>query len=327
MNFKSFGDLTEDIKKNIGTLSSQEFDLIVGIPRSGMIPAYIIGLYLNVEVTDINNFVNNGALSRGITRETKKGLEFAHQAKKVLLVDDSILTGGSFRRTMNLLSVDQKKKVSTLAVYADSISRNDLDFLLEYVPFPRVFEWNIFHRDLLGRACVSIDGVLCRNPAEEEKDDGDKYSNFLSTAKPHIIPTYKIHSLVTSRLEKYRPQTEEWLASQGVEYDHLIMQDLALKSEKSKHKAHALHKATYYSSSKNLELFIESDIKLSKKIVQLTGRPVFCVDNNVMVTPSLLKMAFTSPKISIELSKRRASELLPEAIKSVLRPIFRFIKS
>ncbi|MGE6328533.1 phosphoribosyltransferase, partial [Psychrobacter pacificensis] len=95
MKYKSFANLSQDIIQNLFKLHSENYDLVVGIPRSGMIPAYMIGLYLNINVTSLDAFIENRKLTSGITRKTKTNLVFAQDAKRVLLVDDSINTGKS----------------------------------------------------------------------------------------------------------------------------------------------------------------------------------------------------------------------------------------
>jgi hypothetical protein len=37
------------------------------------------------------------------------------------------------------------------------------------------------------------------------------------------VPNFEIDAVVTGRLEKYRPQTEQWLANNGVGYKELRM--------------------------------------------------------------------------------------------------------
>ena len=92
MNFKSFNNLAEDIKKNLYKIHLEDYDLVVGIPRSGMIPAYMIGLYLNLLVTDLEGFIKNQSLKKPSVRNLKKLINRPHDARKVLLIDDSIIS-------------------------------------------------------------------------------------------------------------------------------------------------------------------------------------------------------------------------------------------
>ncbi len=310
MKYKSFSDLSNDIRKNIYKLQDKQYGLVVGLPRSGMIPAYMIALYLNIDCTDLNSFVENRALKKGRSREHKNNLCFPHSAKEILIVDDSIYTGLSLANDLQLISDDLIKKITTLAIYSSLPSRNDVDLFLEYLPHPRVFEWNIFHHCVLSNACVDIDGVLCVDPTEEENDDGEKYINFILNAKPLFLPTTRLHSLVTSRLEKYRSETESWLLKNNISFDNLIMLNLPNKGERQRLNAYASHKAKYYKNSQT-EFFIESDVVQASDICKLSGKPVFCVNNNEMYNPNIINEIYKKPT-SIK-------KYIPKPIKNVLK--------
>src|SRR5687768_3323437 len=103
MNYRSFSDLRHLIVKSIPKLQFQNFDLIVGIPRSGMVPAYIIALYLNKKCCDIDSLINNATLRTGSTRRAKNLIMNSHEAKKILLVDDSIDSGVSLTNELQKL--------------------------------------------------------------------------------------------------------------------------------------------------------------------------------------------------------------------------------
>ena len=311
MNYKSFSDLSSDIRKNISEIQNKQFDLVVGLPRSGMVPAYIIALYLNIECTDLRSFIDNKPLKKGSTRNFTRSINSPHEAKKILIVDDSIMSGLSLANDLKLIPSGLIKNITTLAIYSSTSSRDDVDVFLKYLPSPRVFEWNIFHHNFLSKTCVDIDGVLCVDPSEEDNDDGDKYINFILNATALFLPTTRIHSLVTSRLEKYRPETEQWLSQHNIIYDNLIMLDLPSKEERQRLRAHGTHKAKYYKESES-KFFIESEANQALKISQLTGKAVFCVDNNTMYNPSLISIIRKNPK--------ELKNYIHIQIKNILRP-------
>lgn len=53
MNYRNIDDLNHCILQHLSILP-RDFDLIVGVPRSGMFPANLLALYLNLPVTDID---------------------------------------------------------------------------------------------------------------------------------------------------------------------------------------------------------------------------------------------------------------------------------
>lgn len=326
MNYVSLEDMVNDIRSSISELAKHDFDLIVGVPRSGMIPAYIIGLYLNLDVTDFNSFVHNIALQRGISRKSDKRLLYPQDAKKILLVDDSYATGVSLNKSLSSLPESLKHRVTTFAVYSTNSNCNNLDIYLKIIKYPRVFEWNILNHEIINYSCFDIDGVLCVDPTDEENDDGDKYRHFLLNAVPKLIPKYKIKYLVTNRLEKYRPETEEWLRNHNVIYEQLIMLDLENKEARQKAKVHSQHKAQFYKQS-GCRLFIESDKNQAYEIMVYSGLHVYCVDENKMYSPGYLRTIKKQPFLSVSAiilwGPRFIYKRLPNRLKVIIKKIMR----
>jgi len=312
ISFKTFHDLSMDIRNNLHKIQGDKYDLIVGLPRSGMIPAYMISLYLNINCTDLISFIHNIPLKKGRTRQTKDNLIYPQDANNILIIDDSILSGLSLKKDLELIPNDLKNKITTLAIYSSKKERNDVDIFFEYVPIPRIFEWNIFHHSIMSRACVDIDGVLCVDPSEDVNDDGERYINFILNAEPLFLPTGKIHSLVTSRLEKYREVTEKWLKKHNIKYDNLIMLDLPDKETRQKLKAYASHKAVYYKKS-NTEIFIESNAKQAMEICSLTGKPVYSIENNLMYDKNDL--------YKILKKEKKIRDFVPQNIKKIIKKL------
>ena len=82
MNYRNINDLNEIILKRLYILP-RDFDLIVGIPRSGMFPANLLALYLNRPVTDLDSFRNGHVYKAG-----ERGQFFdINQFKKILVVE------------------------------------------------------------------------------------------------------------------------------------------------------------------------------------------------------------------------------------------------
>lgn len=278
INYRSFKDLSNCIKKNVHKLPS--FDLIVGIPRSGMIPAYMIGMFLNKKVCSIDELINGILPSSGYSRE----IENTSYIKDVLIVDDSIHSGVALNKTKDKLysaGITHKYKIKYLAIYAREQSIKMIDYYFEIVPLPRVFQWNYLNVKRSDSFCYDIDGVLCVDPTNEENDDGEKYRNFILNAKPLYIPKSKIYAIVTSRLEKYRPETETWLKNHNIRYDNLFMLDVPSKEDRIRLNCHAKFKAEIYSLVK-ADLFIESNDKQAKEIAEITGRQTICVETDNM---------------------------------------------
>lgn len=284
MNFRTYEDLTKCIVKNLYKIP-RDIDLIVGIPRSGTMLASILALYLNLPYTDIENFVNKGNLKTGTTRKCKNWIKRIDEAKHVLIVDDSISSGKAVKETKEIIKDKQiNVNITFMAIYALGATKHKVDIYFELCEQPRMFEWNYMHHWALEYCCMDIDGVVCEDPALFQNDDGKKYLDFIENAVPKFIPTQKVGMFVSARLEKYRPQTEEWLKKNSIEYGKLIMMEAASASERALKGNHAEFKADIYKKC-DAVLFFESNYDQAIDICNLSGKPVFCIDNMTMITP------------------------------------------
>src|SRR5690606_15848185 len=112
----------------------------------------------------------------------------------------------------------------------------------------------------------------------------ERYREFLTTVDCRYQSRVQLGWLVTSRLEKYRPECEAWLARHGIEYRALIMLDMPDAEARRRANIHARHKAEAYRRT-DAWLFIESAAHQAAEIANLSGRPVFCTDERAMYYP------------------------------------------
>lgn len=319
LNFKSYADLAQVVHNNLPIIAAKNFDLIVGVPRSGIIPAYMIALDLNISVCSFSDLVEDKPLKNFSTRKLRNIIKRPSDAKNILIVEDSYNTGRRIPEQKKMLSSDLLSKVTFMAVYS-SVEDPAIDFYLEMVPQPRVFEWNIFHHEgTLAASCFDMDGVLCEDPTDAQNDDGARYVDFIKTAKPKYIPTHKVGSIVTSRLEKYRSQTEEWLRVNGVRYDTLLMLDGYTAEERRRKSVHAPFKAQEYRNEK-YKLFIESSLAQAQLISNISGKPVYCTDANKMIYS--VGEAFES---SLQGTLKKYAKK-HRHIERIIRPSYRLVK-
>lgn len=277
MNYRGYHELIKTIQQNI--IIIPRIDLVVGIPRSGMLPASIIALQLNKPLLTFDAFLNSSAPDSG-ERPINDVLK-AHNERllNVLIVDDSINTGRELQKRKAILTEKGiKHQLFFLCVYAKEENKHIPDLYFELVETPRIFQWNILNHVYLKDCCVDLDGVLCVDPTDEENDDGDKYQNFCLEAKPLYIPSYTIGHIVTSRLEKYRKETELWLDKHDVKYNQLHMMQYSSAEQRRKDNKYGEYKANALIKTDTV-MFIESNVQQSLIIHTLTKKPVFCTDN------------------------------------------------
>lgn len=281
MYYRNVKDLNNIILKRLSIIP-RDFDLIVGVPRSGMLPANLLALYLNKPYTDIHSFLNGHIYKAGARSQFFDISEF----KNILVVDDSIASGSAMIEVKESLKhLDDKFNIKYCAIYVIPGKEKMVDYFFEIVPLPRYFQWNILNHTTLEKACFDIDGVLCADPLPEQNDDGEKYTDFILNAPPLFIPGSKIGTIVTSRLEKYRKETETWLAANNIKYNELVMLDLPNMEARQRANNHGDHKAKAY-LAKPYVLFIESEYNQALEINRLTKKPVLCTENFEMIFES-----------------------------------------
>lgn len=282
-NYRSYHDLSLTVWKAIPNLA-EDIDLIVGVPRSGMIPAMMLALYMNIRATSLDMLLMGQTYSCGMYRmndesENKNLYGFRH----ILIIDDTYCSGRAMEKVHRQVETSNvmqryKGKVSYAAVYVTPGNEDKLDYAFEVCPLPRLFQWNIFNHSVNSQACFDIDGIVCRDPSAEENDDGEKYKVFIRTVRHRIETIHHISQFVSSRLEKYRKETEEWLHRSGYEYGKLTLLNLPNKEARVRLGCHGAFKAEVYEKSPET-LFYESELNQAIEIAQRTGKDVFCTEN------------------------------------------------
>lgn len=279
MNYRSYEDLVNDTRALIKKLRPP-YRGVVSIPRSGNIAASIIALHFNIPFYTVDEISLSGGLKENSLSGRQKGLP---RDGKLIIVDDSCNSG----RRVNLSkeAINQLGFECEVAVlYAHQHVINIPDYYVHLINQPRSFEWNIFHHPWLERSGSDIDGVVCPDPPRgiDEVSNEAAYINHITTA-PVLHPmTWKVDAFVTSRLEKYRPQTEGWLKRNGFQYNKLIMSRYATAQERRAANNYGVHKGEEYKKH-DWVLYIESALYQAEVIRKISGKSVFCVDVNRML--------------------------------------------
>ena len=288
MKYITLSDLSNTIRKNIWK-RPRDIDFIITIPRSGTIAGSIISEFLNVPLIDIDSFVAGvKPYGGGRLRYYNKK---EHNTKRVLVVDDTVYSGLSKVQTKEKLKeFAEEYEFIFMAVYLEGPGKKHVDLYLEDISMYTnnykqivLYEWNIFHHNENEMAAMlfDLDGVMCVNPPDERNEEA--YQSYIRNAIPLFVPTAKIGGIVTFRLIKNSQATEEWLKKQGVEYDNLIMFNAQTWEERAAHGIHpGIWKGEIYKSLPQYRLFVESDPTQAQIIADVSGKQVYCVEDNKM---------------------------------------------
>lgn len=322
MHFRTYQDLSEAIISSLPDIPS-DVDLVVGIPRSGLMAASLYALFLNLPLTTVDLLLEGRMLSYGSTKPTGYWINSVQEARKILFVEDSVNSGKSILECKKRIESSAfADKASYLCVYAVPSAIDLVDYCVEVVPQPRMFEWNFLTHASLTACCFDIDGVICPDPSPEQNDDAEEYISFIKNAPTKLKPLNKVGYIVTSRLEKYRTATEQWLEDNEISYGKLFMHNAPSAEVRRQLGNHAEFKASVYKKLHDAELFIESDDSQAQTIFRLTGKPVFCTDSQVLYCNEARELA-KSRKLDRRASiKKQAQALLPKKVCSILKKLY-----
>jgi uncharacterized HAD superfamily protein len=271
VNWSSFFDDLRNWERRL-----PQFDAVCGVPRSGLFPASYIAMQRNIRLVELDELLEDPttALAKAPIRSTNP-LAGKTVGNRLLIVDDSSTARSvTFRNIQSKLKDQKSLDISYGAVYRES-DRSAADYWHVDLPMPRIFEWNWLRHCYLRNVLFDMDGVLCEDWLHRLECDNDpEFVEHVSNAKPLFIPQVPILGIVTSRLERYRPQTEAWLAKHGVKYSHLEMHPAKTPDERRARADHAKRKAQAYLAATDAMLFVESSSHQAFSIAKLSSRPV-----------------------------------------------------
>ena len=277
--FITINKLYKDLLKLLPDV--QKYDGIVGIPRSGMIPASLLSTLLSKPLFSVINdeiHMLNCSSVFGGSRMRK----FEGDVKNLVFVDDTVYSGETFEKLEKVFG-----DIKTAVVYAPRFSCEKVDYFADILNPPHILEWNFFNSGYVEAAIFDIDGILSKNVPIPVCENEALYIDWLKNVEPyyHRVPRlFKINKLVTGRLERYRDITEEWLQKNGIQYGELVMFPTELEAERNKnhYKVVGKYKAEIYNNC-DCRYFVESELSESKVIKEYTDKSVICPDHEVVL--------------------------------------------
>jgi hypothetical protein len=170
--------------------------------------------------------------------------------------------------------------ITKAALIATETSKDSVDLYYRIVNLPRLTEWNLLDTKLGWTKLASdLDGVICENCPPGVDSDEELYTAWIKNAKPYLIPTFEVDMIVSSRLEKYRSDTQKWLAKHGVRYKELFLWGIQSKQERKG--KHAQHKIEIFLRKKP-DMIWESSLDESVQIWEDIRIPTLCIDEMIL---------------------------------------------
>src|SRR6056297_1660591 len=115
MNFRSYSDLVALVRRKMQQLP-HDIDLVVHVPRSGIIPAAQIALQRNLPILSLDEYL---AGADDAARFSARARRDVGGTGRVLVVDDSVGDGGALERVRAALAAHPdagRRPVSFLAI-------------------------------------------------------------------------------------------------------------------------------------------------------------------------------------------------------------------
>lgn len=278
----SVSDLMKDTLKLIPKLP-KDIDAIIGVSRSGVPSASMLAMMLHLPLYIFRQsekdlvYAGGGWRIHGLNVNQEDNI----QTKHPVVIDDTVFTGSSNKTARTILG-PKFDKITFASIYVNPKARNFPDIWSVDLPWPHILEWNVFNSVLTPNSAFDFDGILCEDCKPHEDDDGPNYLNFIENAKPkYIVRKTHIPLIVTARIEKYRPETEEWLRRHKINFNTLIMHPSKTLAERRKEDI-PLYKAQHYinfckkRAAPEPHVFFESDDRQAKRIAQISRKLVVC---------------------------------------------------
>jgi orotate phosphoribosyltransferase len=254
---------------------------IAGVARSGLSAATMLSMYLHLPMITIRQ-------TMGDIVDTGNGWRLGGSKHvnpyqgKILVVDDTVMTGNSLRAIRPLVNEKIGQAVYA-AVYVNPRATLKPDIWAVDLPWPHILEWNVFKSILSPSVAMDFDGILCHDCPPGSDDDGLKYLDFIRNAKPLYVPRrVPVPLIVTARIERYRSETEDWLRRHGIRWHRLVMHPAATLAERRRDDIPA-YKARHYAewASKHRAtpgpiIFMESEDRQAREIARHSRLMVVC---------------------------------------------------
>ena len=246
---------------------------ILGVARKGMLPASILAARLHLPLGEAESYCTHGFFTPG------DRTPLYEVAGPILVVDDGVGSGKTIAEMVaSLRNCRPHEQFLSASVYVTDVKNPGVDYWASPISPMQVQETEFFNTFSAQSFAVDLDGVICENPSVDFEDENEDWwrEHFLKVAPLYLPRLVPVRAIVTSRLEKNRKVTEDWLDRWGVKYSELVMHPASTAKERDTNPcSHGIRKGNWFRQS-NASLFVESHEDQAKQIVDVSGKLVFC---------------------------------------------------
>lgn len=314
MQYRAIIDLEATIFSGISSLHFKP-DLVIGVPRSGILAGLFASMASGAPLTDIEGF-ERGEVVFPAHGEVDL---FKTRRLSVLVIDDCVNSGISLAKIRaRLLPYCDQHDFTFCVAYGPRKHNRYTDIIFEKLAAPHIFEWNVMHHDLLLGAMVDIDEVIF----------GDAAPDICNA--PFRIATKPIGYGVTRLPETMRFRLEEALESWGITVQRIEMLGSNMR-ETSRAKGECYLRTRSF-------LYIARSAETAEMVACAAAKPVLSLNRQsitrtlprtltqlsaVVASRHLELKAIQSPLVDGWYWKQRARRILGDKLYSNLRRIAR----
>lgn len=235
------------------SLLPPSIDAVIGIARSGLLPASLVAAQLHVPLYSASP--NSPPILAGCGRRIEMD---ERQPTHAAIIDDTTASGKQMRAVAALVrAAFPTTRITTAVTYANPAARFGVDVAAAILPGPHYLEWNFWNCGHATHAAFDFDGILCVQ----------------GSVDPLYLPRRKeVPLIVTGRSEASRAGSAAWLEKHAVKYHKMIMRPADVSDDE---KDIARWKGRVYRTT-DLKLFVESEPEQSELIAAVSGKPVLC---------------------------------------------------
>lgn len=272
--FVTTTELTHDTAELSKHIDWQRIEAIIGVARSGLIPASILAAFTHKPLLAISPMARKLMAFGSGHRLGDEGQSF----RRVLVVDDSVASGQSLHEVLTAIHATlPNATVQTAAIYAAPEVTRQVDYIGRVYPLPHFFEWCFINTYFSQRLAFDFDGILCENP--DRPDDDPAYREFLENARPLYLPKIFPSVIISARCQWTREVSLRWLQRHGVRVRKLVLSDgnpndrWKTRDTVAKWKAAELEKLR---QTDGIHAYVESDPHQAEIIARMADMPVIC---------------------------------------------------
>lgn len=247
------------------------FDAVIGIARSGLIPASVIACHFNLPLFSFNTRDKKLQYLSGGLRAPENP-----KIKRPLVVEDSYAHGYSASLIQSLRFEFPDAFIVT--IFSSTFQPEGIDAFAYFYPLPHFFEWCFMNTGYSANLVVDFDGILCHE-YEKINYSEEEFNEYIKNAAPLYLPRRFPVIILTARHSGNIGNSLLWLDKNNVKFLELHFwngdPDARWKTPSTIAEWKA-QKLRSIAARRHVNFYVESSPNIAQNVAYLTGIPTIC---------------------------------------------------